>query len=186
MSCLIQNIAQPVLVCFVFNDLDSRQAGYLGSLIGVRLSGSAAVAQRMPCPAQGGRHSVCSSPHWCRFVWSLGERGMGHISLCWKCCFLSLVSLERGPQMPCRCPAPLATCPSWSELVICHFYLLSHGEASVSTPWDLSWPCLSWPFSLLGISGHLFTWFLINGHKICLPASCYTHQCCRDCPATCF
>lgn len=60
MSCLIQNIPQPVLVCFVFNDLDSSRAGYLGSLIGVRLGCS--VACRTGCRALLGAGGALSAP----------------------------------------------------------------------------------------------------------------------------
>ena len=107
LSCLIQNIPQPALVCFVFNDLASSWAGSLGSLSGVGLSrsapltqrmlcpalgrrhsGSAPLTQRMLCPALGRRHSVCPSRHWCCLIRSLGERGVDHISL-WGSAVLS-------------------------------------------------------------------------------------------------
>lgn len=122
-----------MLVCFVFNDLDSSRAGYLGSLIGVRLGCS--VARRTGCRALLGAGGALSAPlrvaaapsdHLVNEAWAALRCGGRAAS--------SPVNLERGPQMPRLCAAPLAACTSRPERVIRRFYFLCHGEVSVSTP----------------------------------------------------
>ena len=67
-SCFFSVLLNPehsaACACFVFNDLDSSRAGYLGSLIGVRLGCS--VARRTGCRALlGAGGTLCASPRWC-------------------------------------------------------------------------------------------------------------------------